>query len=429
LALLTVADLAEVPAPRFLLADFVREDGFNVLFGPSGIGKSFLALDWSLCISTGLPFYGQEAQRGSVVYIAAEGATGLHPRIETWREARGVDAIEDLYVWPDAVNFWRDDTAALAKGIEDLPDPPALIVVDTVARCMVGGEENSAKDVGMFIDRLSAFCGRYEAGSLAVHHTGKTGELERGSSAFRGAADAMSALKPDGAGLRLSCEKQKDSAMFEPWRMHLAEQGESCLIRLGTDSDRLAPAELRLIETVHASFGTDWTSATRVQQVSDVARSSVYAALKSLCQRGFMDDRAVGKQRREYRVTPAGEEFVSNRLEPSGGTVTNRPSHTPTLRGETAEVGSAATPSVGTRTQSERGPRRSLRVGPRGRAGLGGRRDSRAIQGRQGRPRRRSAVSLPHPEPRLRKDLGHGGGRGCASPHPPAGVAALLARQ
>ncbi len=116
LRLLTLNDLANLPPPEYLLDDFIRKGGFNVLFGPSGGGKSFLALDWALCIATGRPFYGQQVEQGGVVYIAAEGASGLHQRIEGWRLARGADEeIADFRVVAEAINFYRGDTDPLIR--------------------------------------------------------------------------------------------------------------------------------------------------------------------------------------------------------------------------------------------------------------------------------------------------------------------------
>lgn len=335
--LLSIQDLAQLPPPRFLLSDFIRRDGFNVLYGPSGAGKSFLAIDWSLCIAHGLPFYGQEVERGPSVYIAAEGAAGLHSRIQAWIKSRGVTDPGDLFTYPEAVNFFTGDVGALVAQIDGLSAPPVLIVVDTAARCMVGGDENSARDMGLFIQNVDNVCKRYSAAAMVIHHTGKSGELERGSSALRGAADTMVSLKPDGAGLRLSCEKQKDAAEFEPWFLHLAEVDDSVSLRLGSDDERLSPQALQILEAVSQSFEMDWTSASKVKEVSNVSDASVYRALKALVDGEFLESRQAGKQRREYAVTPKGAGLVADRLNPSHETVAQPSQSLPSSRGETVE--------------------------------------------------------------------------------------------
>jgi hypothetical protein len=67
--LLSIRDLASMPAPSYLLRDFIRARAFNVLFGPSGVGKSFLTLDWSLCVASGLSWYGQDVELVAVTVL------------------------------------------------------------------------------------------------------------------------------------------------------------------------------------------------------------------------------------------------------------------------------------------------------------------------------------------------------------------------
>ena len=326
--LLTLDQLADLPEPSYLVEDFIRARGMTVLYGPSGGGKSFAALDWSLCIATGQPFYGQAVQQGPVVYIAAEGASGYYSRAQAWCNSRGVAEVPDFRFWIEAPNFFRSETTALEVALAELDKPPVLIVIDTLARCLVGGDENSARDIGLFIQNAEKLAKRHGSALLIVHHTGKSGELERGSSALRGAADTMLCLKPDGANLKLTCEKQKDAAEFDPWRFHLEPQNESCVIRLGDDVGRLSDHEQRILETVSESFGTEWVSATKVKEVSDIPKSSFYRSLNTLVERNLIEERQATKHRKEYRLTQTANP-VPSRPKPSHGTTETVPSHPP----------------------------------------------------------------------------------------------------
>ena len=329
--LLTLDQLADLPAPSYLVEDFIRAQGMTVLYGPSGGGKSFAALDWSLCIATGQPFYGQTVQQGPVVYIAAEGASGYYTRAQAWCNDRGIAEVPDFRIWIEAPNFYRGETAALQTALTGLDKPPALIVIDTLARCLIGGDENSAKDVGLFIRNAEQLARPLGSALLIVHHTGKSGELERGSSALRGAADTMLCLKPDGASLKLTCEKQKDAAEFDPWRFHLESKGESCVIRLGGDLGRLSDQEQQITETVSESFGTEWVSATKILEVSGIPKSSFYRSLKALIERNQLEERQADKRRKEYRLTPTTNTVPSSPKQ-SHGTAETVPSHPPLLR-------------------------------------------------------------------------------------------------
>jgi AAA domain len=93
---------------------------------------------------------------------------------------------------------------------------------------MVGGDENAAKDMGVFVaaaDRLRQATG---ATVLLIHHHGKAGAV-RGSTALVAAVDTILEAKRDGTLLTLGCGKQKDAAPFEP--IHLVRR----VVELGTD--------------------------------------------------------------------------------------------------------------------------------------------------------------------------------------------------
>jgi DNA-binding MarR family transcriptional regulator len=308
LELLSIADLARLPPPEWLVESILPRGGFSVLFGPSGTGKSFLALDWSLCVAAGLAWYGRQACEGGVLYVAAEGVAGLYPRVAAWLDARNQSPPDAIRFVPAAINLlYPVDVDRAREAITRMPHPPALIVIDTMARSMVGGDENAARDVGMFIASVDELRRDTGAASLIVHHTGKNGEDERGSSALRGAADALLALKPDGASLRLECVKAKDAEPFDPWRLHLQTALKSCVLALGTNSGRLSTAEREILDSVSASFGTKPASATAIRDASGVAKSSFYRSLKTLVDRGYID--TVGDGRGAlYALTPEGRE-------------------------------------------------------------------------------------------------------------------------
>lgn len=330
LRILTIADLEQLPEPEFLLDSVLPAAGFTVLFGPSGSGKSFLALDWAMCVASGVSWFGRTAKAGPVLFIAAEGAHGLYRRVTAWCEERNQTPPERLLFLPDAVNFLEPAQVARATtAIAALPEPPVLIVVDTLARCMVGGDENAARDVGLFIAAVDKLRATIRAGALVVHHTGKNGDDERGSSALRGAADMSHGLKLDGTGIVLECRKAKDSEENQPLRLHLAPVAKSCVIRSGTNSGRIAPAETAILEAVSASFGTGWASPTAIRDASEVPKSSLYRALESLHQRGFLAKDDEGKAKR-YKLTPDGLAAAvptsPNQSHGTGQTVPSQPS-------------------------------------------------------------------------------------------------------
>src|ERR671939_1190480 len=85
--LLTVEELEQLPAPRWLVHNHLVAETISVLFGPSGGGKTFVAFDLALAIATGQPWLGEPVEAGYVVYATGEGLSGLARRIQAWRDA------------------------------------------------------------------------------------------------------------------------------------------------------------------------------------------------------------------------------------------------------------------------------------------------------------------------------------------------------
>lgn len=220
--LLKIADILAMEDPESLIESMVPKAGMTVLFGPSGTFKSFVALDWALCVAAGVPWFGRKVQQAPVVYVAGEGLAGIKLRLDAWLHAHPeARPAEHFHLVPNAVNLLdTDDTMRVHGALEgvraELGQPCGLLIVDTMARALVGGDENSARDVGLFIANVDEIT--RPLASLVVHHTGKDGAAERGSSALRGAADSMVKTErsaKDKRKLTLKCAKSKDAEEFE----------------------------------------------------------------------------------------------------------------------------------------------------------------------------------------------------------------------
>lgn len=233
--------LDDMPAPRWLIERHLVENSLSVLYGPSNIGKSFAALDMALSVATGLPWhrYGREggfvisphiedpnARGGIVVYLAAEGAFGIAPRVRAWEHYHSRRAT-NLYVVPDAVQLMDSGqvVAFIEKVAEGTFAMPKMVVIDTLARCAAGADENSAQDMGKIISHADEIRTRFESNVMLIHHTGKNADQERGSSALRGAADTMIKMwQPDDSPSQmLICDKQKDFTTFDLLHVRLKD--------------------------------------------------------------------------------------------------------------------------------------------------------------------------------------------------------------
>lgn len=229
--LLTLDDLARRPPPQWLVDGHLVRHSLAVCYGQPGSTKSFLALDIALNVASGTPWSGRKVTQGPVIWVAAEGVSGLAQRVDAWRSANPSAKPTGFYVLAEAVNLRHpQDLHQLQATLQAAAIEPTLIVFDTFARCLVGGDENSARDVGAAIATLDQLRADTGATTLVIHHTGKGGGAERGSSALRGAADTMLRLDNTDGQISLTCDKQKEAAPFQALHLKLAPAGDSCVL-------------------------------------------------------------------------------------------------------------------------------------------------------------------------------------------------------
>lgn len=219
---------------RWLVKHVIPADSIGMLFGGSGTFKSFIAIDAALHVAHGLPWLGRYTAPGPVLYIAAEGGTGLWSRIDAWhrdRRLRMQDA--GVYVVPTAVDL-TVDAWRVVEAVQGVGVTPALVVVDTLSQTY-GGEENSANEMAAYLRELGTrFRSLWGCAVLLVHHSGhQATERPRGSSAIRGNVDFLLGVHRDEKEMlaTLTCVKQKDGDLFRDATFAMSK------CQLGNDDD------------------------------------------------------------------------------------------------------------------------------------------------------------------------------------------------
>jgi hypothetical protein len=230
--LLTPEDLRALPPLEWLIEGVLTKRGLSVVFGPSGAGKTFLVIDLALSIAMGASYDGRATHHGSVIYVAAEGLAGMQRRLDAWQLSRGLPSLHGIWIHDEPLNLMDErGLPAFIAAVRETAPAPALIILDTLALCIPGGDENSARDMGLAIAAAKRLQRELQAAVMLVHHTGKGGETERGSGALRGAADTMIAVRPEGATVRVECSKQKDAEPFSPSSWVLTPWAQSCVLQ------------------------------------------------------------------------------------------------------------------------------------------------------------------------------------------------------
>ena len=223
----TLGELRATPPPSFMVADYIIENSFAVLFGAPASYKSFVAISWALSVAHGVDWNGRPTRQGAVVYLAMEGQSGIAVRAEAWhRDHQLTDENVPFYAVTTPIGMAMEnapDVMQLKQAIEETLGgvSPDLIVVDTLARSFAGSgaDENSATDMGMFIRSCDLLKEWFDCSVLAVHHSGKDVEKGlRGSSALLGAVDTSIAIKRTTGTeyVEIVVQKQKDVSEAEP---------------------------------------------------------------------------------------------------------------------------------------------------------------------------------------------------------------------
>ena len=211
--------LGNLTAAQFHVDGYLEKDAIAVMYGPSGVGKSFIAYDLALCIATGTRWHNCAVEQGPVCILAGEGHNGIGRRVAAWSKHRKVGVTDEtpLFISRKAVRLMSQAAAQILaeeieKAVAVFGRPPSLVVVDTLARNFEG-DENSSKDVGAFIDTVDALVRKRwpKCSILIVHHTGHDSTRARGSSALKSGVDQEFAISKRGPGMTLDCTKMKDA--------------------------------------------------------------------------------------------------------------------------------------------------------------------------------------------------------------------------
>lgn len=212
-----VADL-KYRAPEFIIDGLFEAETLGLIFGDPGCGKSFLAVDIALSVATGTPFHGRPTRQGAVFFIAGEGHNGLARRFAAWSKARNLP-LEGVPLFKSerAAQFLDAASAqAVADAVAGLAaheGPPALIIIDTLARNFGAGDENNTKDMSEFVVAVDDLKARFPGCAvLIVHHSGHAEKQRaRGAMALKGALDCEFRVEKDGPAMKLVNTKMKDA--------------------------------------------------------------------------------------------------------------------------------------------------------------------------------------------------------------------------
>jgi hypothetical protein len=284
-ALLDTDGLDDIPEPEPLVSGLLYGNGEAWLVGKAGHGKSFVALDIAGCVGTGVDWQGHSVIQGKVLYVVAEGATGMRKRVRAWEESYG-RPMTGVHWLPIAVQVKGPGWLTLISLAAELQ--PKLIVLDTQARITVGMEENSAMDMGELVHKIEALRGATQACVKVVHHQGRNGDHLRGSTALDGAADTVIAVSKDGEAITIKNTKQKNAEEHEDIELRLCPIGESAVLMLADGRSGGDRSAMKTAVKWWELFEGDRVSATKLLDAEVATKGTFYRHVASLIKAGVV---------------------------------------------------------------------------------------------------------------------------------------------
>jgi hypothetical protein len=242
---------------EYLVDQRIETPSTGLVFGDPSAGKSFTTLDLALAIACGTSWQGKIARQGVAIYFAGEGRHGLQRRIAAWRKHHQIDIpANHLWISEKRIEFTPQALREAREEIQEIQQqaglPVSLVVVDTLARHIPAqADENSARDIGQFINAVDAIRDHFRCVVCVVHHSGKGGkETSRGSSAIRGAMDWEMRVEKNGAH-NILWTKQKESELPPPAAFTLETVG------IGNGAESAVPVPCDYVSAKEEALGGD----------------------------------------------------------------------------------------------------------------------------------------------------------------------------
>lgn len=210
------ADVEATTNTADLIEDYLGAGAMSVLYGESNSGKTFFATNMGFHVANGWEWNGRHVERTGVIYCAMEGAHGISNRIAALKEEYGVEDVPfGIVTIPLDLCQSDSDSYALIAAIKAeaiaIGFPIGLIILDTVARALAGGNENAPDDMGALVRNGDLIRNATGAHVMWIHHSGKDqARGARGHSSLRAATDTEIEVSADGESRVAKTTKQRE---------------------------------------------------------------------------------------------------------------------------------------------------------------------------------------------------------------------------
>lgn len=310
LQVLSDREILARPSPTQNIEGVFLAASTAAIVGPPGSGKGLVIMDMLNRAARGMPYHGHTTKRGTAVYVAMERQQGLPGRQRAWIEYHGLYVSAPIFFIPQKFSLYeREGAQLLLDALEALPQPVRIVAIDTAAKAMLPGDENSTHDMGLLMENLQLVAASGPT-LVAVHHLNAAETRERGNSSFRGDVDTLIMLKPKDGLIKLVCDKQNEMEQFRPISLSIRQAADSALVitpdlASGVISQVLTPGQSEILESLRTvALTSSGASATEWKEASGKPSATFYEGRKALLDKGYVAQLGIGTRPR-YILEPS----------------------------------------------------------------------------------------------------------------------------
>jgi archaellum biogenesis ATPase FlaH len=202
----TASEFAVRRKASWIIKNLVPMANLGVIYGASGSGKSFFVLNLMAAVARAVAikqateaieatkqsmWRGHKVNPARVCWVAAEGVEDMRKRVTGYCMSEGIKPHDlPMEFISEAPSFMEEaDVKAVIKQMRK-KGRFDIVVIDTLAQVMAGGNENSGEDMGKVLAYCREITRLTGAMVILVHHSGKDESRgARGWSGLRAAAD------------------------------------------------------------------------------------------------------------------------------------------------------------------------------------------------------------------------------------------------
>ena len=280
--LVSIEDINNETPYAWQVSDVLIANGLACIYGQSGTGKTFLALDLALSICTGKDWFGCKTLKAPVTYLYQESRQGIRKRLDAWKKHNQLHSIDNFHYITEQIDISNQGAIAkLIRSVNEEGKSKGVIVIDTLSASTSGIDENSSKDMGNVIFNLKKLSFGTQCLVILIHHTGKDDTKGlRGHTSLFAAMDNV--IKVNSESFKI--EKNKDGEKGQVYKFKLTsvelDQGvTSCALTSIAHPNKLQSVNYKnqeiILTTLNLHFDSTHAKFLSIQDAVDATYNAL----------------------------------------------------------------------------------------------------------------------------------------------------------